>query len=111
MVLLQWLIAAIAFLLAAYLLPGFNVDGLVPALIGAAALGLANMIVKPILLFFSLPITILSLGLFLLVINGLMLWLVAALVPGIAVTHFGWAILAALVISLVNGILGSLTRA
>lgn len=111
MVLVQWLIAAIAFLLAAYLLPGFKVDGLVPALIGAAALGLANMIVKPILLFFSLPITILTLGLFLLVINGLMLWLVAAVVPGVSVTHFGWAILAALVIALVNAIFGGLTRA
>ena len=111
MVLVQWLIAAIAFLLAAYVIPGFHVDGLVPALIGAAALGLANMIVKPILVFFSLPITILSLGLFLLVINGLMLWLVAAFVPGISVLHFGWAILAALVISLVNAIFGGLARA
>jgi len=110
-VLVQWLIAAIAFLLAAYLVPGFHVEGLVPALIGAAALGLANMIVKPILLFFSLPITILTLGLFLLVINGLMLWLVAAIVPGISVLHFGWAILAALVIAVVNAIFGGLARA
>lgn len=111
MVLVQWLIAAIAFLIAAYLLPGFHVDGLVAALIGAAALGLANMVVKPVLLFFSLPITILTLGLFLLVVNGLMLWLVSALLPGISVTHFGWAILAALVISLVNGVFGTLSRA
>ncbi len=111
MVLVHWLIAAIAFMLAAYLLPGFHVDGLVSAIIGAAALGLANMIVKPLFIFFSLPITILTLGLFLLVINGFMIWLVAALVPGITVSHFGWAILAALVISLVNGILGSLARA
>lgn len=111
MVLIQWLIAALAFLLAATLLPGFHVDGLVPALIGAAVLGLANMIVKPVLILFSLPITVLSLGLFLLVINGLVLWLVAALVPGIAVSHFGWAVLAALVISLVNGLLGGLARA
>ncbi|MOA69903.1 Membrane protein of unknown function [compost metagenome] len=63
------------------------------------------------MLFFSLPITILSLGLFLLVINGLMLWLVAALVPGISVLNFGWAILAAIVISLVNAIFGGLARA
>lgn len=111
MVLVQWLIAALAFLIAAYLLPGFKVDGLVSALIGAAALGLANMIVKPILLFFSLPITILTLGLFLLVINGFVLWLVSVLVPGISVTHFGWAILAALVISLVNALFGGLARA
>lgn len=111
MVLLQWLIAAIAFLLAAYILPGFHVDGLVPALVGAVVLGIANMIVKPILVFFSLPITILSLGLFLLVINGLILWLVAAIVPGISVAHFGWAILAALVISLINAVFGSMTRA
>lgn len=111
MVLVHWLIAAGAFLLAAYLLPGFRVDGLVPALIGAAALGVANAVVKPLLLFFTLPITVLTLGLFLLVVNGLVLWLVAALVPGVSVTHFGWAILAALVIALVNGILGGLARA
>lgn len=111
MVLVQWLIGAVAFMIAAYLLPGFKVDGMVAALIGAAVLGLANMVVKPVLVFFSLPITILTLGLFLLVVNGLVLWLVSALVPGISVVHFGWAILAALVISLVNGIVGGLARA
>lgn len=104
--LVSWLTATLAFLLAAYLLPGFRVEGLVPAVIGAFALGVANAVIRPIIILFAFPLTFLTLGLFLFVINGAMLWLVTLFVPGILVDNFLWAILAAMVISAANAVFG-----
>lgn len=104
----SWLVSAVAFLLAAYILPGFQVEGLVPALIAAAVLGVFNAIVRPLVILFTLPLTVLTLGLFLLVVNGIVLGLAVWLVPGVAVANLGWAILAAIVISVVNAVLGSI---
>ncbi|MEB3285621.1 MAG: phage holin family protein [Candidatus Sericytochromatia bacterium] len=102
----SWLTATLAFLIAAAALPGFNVAGLWPAVLGAFALGLANAIIRPIIILFAFPLTFLTLGLFLFVINGAMLWLVTLFVPGIVVDNFLWAILAAMVISTANAIFG-----
>jgi putative membrane protein len=102
--------ATLAFLAASYLLPGFTVKDWVAAAIGGVALGVANAIIRPLIILFTLPVTVLTLGLFLLVVNGLMLWLVTLVVPGIAVANFGWAIAAAIVIAVVNAVLGAVLQ-
>ena len=106
--LFSWLVSAIAFLIASYMVPGFVVENFWAALIGAAALGVCNALIRPFIILFTLPVTVLTLGLFLLVVNGLVLALAVWLVPGIAVANLGWAILAAIVIAIVNAALGSL---
>jgi len=89
-------------LLMANLVRGVQVEGWGAALIGTIVLGLVNAIVRPLMILFTLPLTILSFGLFLLVINALMLWLMAALVPGIRVQGFGPAFVGSLVLTLLN---------
>ena len=101
------LISTAAFLLASYLLPGFRVDNVWSAVMAAIALGVANAIIRPLVILFTLPLTVLTLGLFLLVVNGAVLALAVWLVPGVAVANLGWAIAAAVVIALVNAVLGS----
>jgi putative membrane protein len=100
--------SVLAFLAASYLLPGFHVAGLWSAVLGAVLLGLANALIRPLIILFTLPVTVLTLGLFLLVVNGLVLYLVVWLVPGIAVANFMWAIIAALVITAINAALGAI---
>lgn len=100
------IINMVAILIIAYLLPGVIwVDGLMAALVAAFLLGIVNAILRPILVFFTLPLTLLTLGLFLLVINGSMLWLVAALVKGFHVNGFWGAIFGSILISIVSWIL------
>ncbi|MDP2968286.1 MAG: phage holin family protein [Deltaproteobacteria bacterium] len=100
------IINMVAILIIAYLFPGLIwVDNFWAALVTAFLLGIVNAIIRPILVFFTLPITILTLGLFLLVINGLMLWLVSALVRGFHVNGFWGAVLGAILISIVSWIL------
>src|SRR5690242_10398175 len=106
--LFSWLVSAVAFMVAFYLLPGFHVPSLWPALIAAAVLGVCNALIRPLVILFTLPLTLLTLGLFLLVVNGLVLALAVWVVPGVAVANLGWAILAAIVIAVVNAVLGSL---
>ena len=100
------LIQMVAILILSYLLPGVIwVDGLWSALVAAFLLGMANTLLRPLLILFTFPITILTFGLFLLVINGLMLWLVSGLVSGFHVNGFLGAVLGSLLISLVTWIL------
>ena len=95
-----------AILIIAYLLPrAIRVDGVMAALAAAFLLGIVNAIVRPILVFLTLPLTILTLGLFLLVLNGLLLGLVAAIVPGFHVSGFWGAVLGSILISLVSWVL------
>lgn len=101
-IIVHWLILAASIGLASYWMPGFKVTSIQTALVAAIILGILNTLVKPILTLLTLPINILSLGLFTLVINGIILALAAAFVEGIHIANFGWAILAALVISIVN---------
>ncbi len=94
---------ALALLLVAHLIPGIRVSGFVAALIAALVLGLLNALIKPILILLTLPLNILTLGLFTFVINAFILWLAAALVPGFAIDHFfPTAILAAIVLAVIN---------
>ncbi len=98
----------LAIMLAASILPGIGVDGIVPALAAAVLLGLVNAFVRPVLLILTLPITLVTLGLFLLVLNGFCFWLVALLVKGFHVAGFGSAMLGALVVSAASWIVTAL---
>ena len=106
--LLVWLINAFAVYATASLLGGIYVKSFWAALIVALVLGLINAVVKPVLVFFSIPFIIVTLGLFLLIINALMLMLAAALVDGFSVASFWWAVLGSLVISFVSWMLSSI---
>ncbi len=98
-----------AILLIAYLLPKVIwVDGLFSAFMAALLLGIVNTIIRPVLIFLTLPLTLLTLGLFLLVINGLMLWLVAALVKGFYVNGFSGALIGSILISIVSWVLSGI---
>ena len=96
------LVTAALLLLVANLVRGVQVEGWGAAFLGALALGLVNALVRPIMILLTLPLTILTFGLFLLVVNAFMLWLVAALVPGIRVQGFGPALLGSLLLTLLN---------
>ncbi|HEY8158696.1 MAG TPA: phage holin family protein [Methylobacter sp.] len=96
-------------LLMAHLVRGVQVEGWGAAIIGAIVLGFVNAVVRPVMVFLTFPLTILSLGLFLLVINALMLWLVAALVPGIRVQGFWPALIGSLVLTLLNVVVDMFT--
>ena len=100
--LLYFVVMAAAFLGLSQVLPGFRVSGWVAAIFGAVLLAVANTIVKPILFVLTLPFTIATLGLFLLVLNALMLALTAWIVPGIRIDGWGTTFVAALILSAVG---------
>jgi len=100
------IINMVAILIISYLFPKMIwVDGFLTALVAAFLLGIVNTIIRPILVLLTLPLTLVTLGLFLLVINGLMLWLVSALVSGFHVSGFWGAVLGSILISIVSWIL------
>ncbi|GAA4421370.1 phage holin family protein [Nibrella viscosa] len=105
---LRLLVSAVAVLIAAYIIPGVSVDSFITALIVAVVLGLLNAIVKPILVILTIPITILTLGLFYLVINVLMVYLAAALVSGFAVSGFIAALLFSILVAIVTWAIDSI---
>lgn len=98
----RWLINAVALLLVANVVPGFGVDTFYTALIAALVLGLVNALIRPILLILTLPINVLSLGLFTFVINALMIWFVSSIVKGFTVEGFVPAFLAAIFLWVVS---------
>ncbi len=98
----RWILNAAALLLVAYLYPGVQVETFLAAVIAALVLGLVNAIVRPILVLLTLPATILTLGLFLFVINAFLFWGVAEIVPGFRVTGFGAALLGSILYSLIT---------
>jgi putative membrane protein len=100
--LLRWLINAVALLAISYIMRSVYVDNFWTALIVALVLGLLNTLIRPILLLLTLPITLLTLGLFALVINGLLFWLAAQFVVGFYVAGFWSAFLAALLYSIIT---------
>lgn len=101
----RFLGSVLAILAAAYFVPGVTVSNFFAALLIAIVLGVLNVTVKPLITLLTLPFTLLTLGLFTFVINGLILWLAAAFVPGFSVAGFIPAFLGALVIAVVNWIL------
>ena len=104
--LFRLVINMVAILIISYLFPKVVwVDGFWTALVAAFLLGIVNAVIRPILVLLTLPITVLTLGLFLLVVNGLMLWLVAAFVTGFHVNGFWGTVLGSILISIVSWIL------
>jgi putative membrane protein len=108
--LVRWIATTLAIGVAAQVLPGIQVDGLWSTVVAALLLGFANVTIRPILLLLTLALTIGTLGLFALVVNGAMLALVARVVKGVHVASFGSAILGAALISLVGSLLNWLLR-
>jgi putative membrane protein len=106
---LYFVVMSAAMLGISKLLPGFQVNGWGPALIATFVLGIVNVIVKPILFVLTLPLTIVTLGLFLFVINAICLWLTALLVPGFRVEGFGTTLLASLLLAVVSLLWKSIT--
>ena len=99
------LITAFALILVAKFIPGITVTGLYPALIAALILGILNVLVRPILVILTLPITLLTLGLFIFVINALLFWFVASFVDGFRVDGFIPALLGSLIVSIVSSVI------
>lgn len=108
--LLRWLIQTVAILFAAYLLKGIDVTGFVPALAAAAFLGILNAFLRPLLLVLTLPLNVLSLGLFTFVINAFLLLIVSRVIEGFTVHGFWSALFASLFISIVSAVLSLLVR-
>jgi putative membrane protein len=107
----HWITIAVALGVCTWILPGVHVASIPALVVAALVLGFVNAIVRPILFVLTLPITVLTLGLFYVVVNGLAFGLAAALVPGFAVDSIGWAIVGALVVSLVSWFVGSFAAA
>ena len=105
---LRWILNAAALLLVAYLYPGVQVLGLGPALVAALVLGLVNALIRPILVVLTLPVTILTLGLFILVVNALCFWLCASLLKGFEVSGFWSAFFGSILYSIVSWLLSAL---
>jgi putative membrane protein len=101
-ILAKWLLSALMFLVIANIVPGIHVQSFVTALLLAVVWGIITMVLKPILLVLTLPVNILSFGLFTLVINGFLFWFLGRLVPGFQIASFGTAILGALALSLLH---------
>lgn len=108
--LLRWLLNAVALIATAYLLDGIYVSGPVAALVASLVLGIANAIIRPLFLLLTLPINLLTLGLFTFVINGIMLKLAAALVGGFYVQGLFTAVLGSIVLSIISYLLSALVK-
>ena len=107
-IIINLLVSGLAVVISSYVLPGVTVDSFLTAIFAAVVLGLVNMFVRPLMLFLTLPINILTLGLFSFVVNAVMILIVAALVPGFKVDGLGWAILFGIVLSVVASMLHAL---
>lgn len=109
-ILLVWLVNTLALIAVAYLMPSITVSSFGAALIAALVLGLVNAIVRPVLVLLTLPVTILTLGLFIFVLNGLLFWMVASWLEGFNVAGFWSGVLGAILFSLVSWLLSALVQ-
>ena len=108
--LFRWIVNAAALVGIAYIVPGFDVDSIWIAILAALVLGLVNALVRPILVVLTLPITVVTLGLFLIVINALMLWLAESIIPGFDIANFFVAMFGALIMWIVSMATNSLIK-
>lgn len=106
--LLLWILNAIALLAVTYLLPSIQVSSFGTALLAALGLGLINTLVRPVLAILTLPITVITLGIFYLVLNGLLFWLASAFIPGFVVHGFASAIVGAILYGVIAWALSAL---
>lgn len=102
---LYWILSALAILITAYILPGITVSGIVAALILAVVLAVINTFIRPIIIGLTLPLSVVTLGLFALVVNTLLIMLAAAVVPGVDIANFWWALLFGIVLALVSAVI------
>lgn len=107
---LRWLISALTLMLVAYYVPGITVVSFYSALVAALILGLINAVIRPLAMLLTLPVNILTLGLFTLVVNTLMFWLAATVVKGFTVTGFAAAFWGALILWLAGWIVNGLLK-
>jgi len=109
-IIITLLINAVSVFATGYILPGIHINNFVTAIIIAVVLGILNTFLKPILTILTLPITVVTLGLFMLVINAIIVLLASAIVPGFHVDNFLWAIAFSLVLSIINSFLNSFVK-
>lgn len=102
-----WALNAVSLLVLAWLIPAIQVAGFGTALVVALVLGLLNAVIRPVLILLTLPVNLLTLGLFTLVINGFLFWFAAQILDDFSVRSFGWAVLGAIVYSLISAAISS----
>jgi putative membrane protein len=100
--LVRWIINTVALFIVVSIVPGFEYRSIVSLAIAAAVLGLLNAIVRPILFVLTLPLTVVTLGLFLIILNAIMLEMTAWVVPGFRISGFGWAVIGAVVLGIIS---------
>lgn len=108
-ILVKIILSSIGVVIASYLLPGVVVDSFMTAIIIAVILSVLNVTVKPLLIVLTIPLTVVTLGLFLLVINALIVLLADSLISGFQVYNFWWALIFSLVLSIINSLLTDLS--
>ena len=106
----HFIVTAIALGISAYILPGVHITSWVALVVATLVLGFVNSVIRPVLVLVTLPVTVLTLGLFYLVVNGIAFGLAAAVVPGFNLDSFGWAVLGALVVGIASWFVGALVR-
>ena len=106
--LLTWIVTAVSLMITAYIVPGFTVTSFAAAAIAAIVLGLVNAVVKPLLVLLTLPLTIVTLGLFLFVINAITIWLAGVITPGFDVAGFLPALVGSIVLTVVASVINFL---
>lgn len=109
-IIIRLILSALTVFIAANILPGIKVSNFTTALIVAVVLGVINTFIKPVLVILTLPINVLTLGLFMLVINGFLVFLTSRIVPGFFVENFWWAIIFSLVITFISSFLNNLAE-
>lgn len=109
-VVIRWVMNAVALYIVAKILPGVHMSNFNSALIAVLIIGLVNALIKPLIFLLTLPVTILTLGLFSFIINALMFMLASAIAPGFKIDGFGTALLASILYSVITAILHSLVK-
>lgn len=107
---MHWLVVAVALAITARVLPGIHLDSATALLVGAVVLGFLNAVLKPVLVILTLPLTLVTLGLFYFVLNAIVFSFGAYLVPGFEVDGFGWGLLGALLLGFISSVLGAMLR-
>ena len=108
MLIVLWMVNAVSLLIVGYLLRGITLTGFWAAMLAALVLGLLTALIKPILILLTLPITVVTMGLFLLVVNALVFWLAGSILKGFEVNGFWWALIGAIVYSVLSTLFSSL---
>lgn len=104
----EWIIKTLVLLTTSFLIPGFRIDSYLTAFVVAAVLGILNLLIKPLLIFFTLPATIVTFGLFIFVVNAIVLLIASAIVPGFHIDSFVTALFAAIVITIISSLLNTI---